>query len=89
MSRWRMWLQALNTDDEKARWKFVANRRNAAEWMLSEVTKKNVDIMGMFVDVEVMATVSTVGPYYPKLVKEFVCNMTTNIDDSTCPNFQK
>ncbi|GAA0171802.1 hypothetical protein LIER_25754 [Lithospermum erythrorhizon] len=62
---------ALHLEEEEAEWKFVASRRIAAERMLSEVTKKNVDIMGILKDVGVMPTVETIGPYYPKLVREF------------------
>ncbi|GAA0139333.1 hypothetical protein LIER_00899 [Lithospermum erythrorhizon] len=57
--------------------------------MLSEVTKKNVDIMGIIGNAGVMPTVEIVGPYYPKLVRDFICNMTDDIDDPESPNFQK
>ncbi|GAA0173878.1 hypothetical protein LIER_27388 [Lithospermum erythrorhizon] len=36
-----------------------------------------------------MPTVEAVEPYYPKLVKEFVYNMTEDRDDPAGPNFQK
>ncbi|GAA0153196.1 hypothetical protein LIER_37632 [Lithospermum erythrorhizon] len=36
---------ALSSEEEKVKWRFVASRRIAAERMLSEVTKKNADIM--------------------------------------------
>ncbi|GAA0183441.1 hypothetical protein LIER_30850 [Lithospermum erythrorhizon] len=38
---------SLNSEEEEARWKFVTNRRIAAEKMLSEATKKNLNIMGI------------------------------------------
>ncbi|GAA0163497.1 hypothetical protein LIER_19345 [Lithospermum erythrorhizon] len=58
---------ALNSEEKEAKWRFVACRRIAAERMLSEVTKKNADIMGILEDAGVMPTVETVGPYFPKL----------------------
>ncbi|GAA0166048.1 hypothetical protein LIER_21296 [Lithospermum erythrorhizon] len=63
---------ALNSKEEEAKWKFVVSRRIAVERILFEVTKKNADIMGILEDTGVMPTVETVGPYYPKLVREFI-----------------
>ncbi|GAA0157383.1 hypothetical protein LIER_14661 [Lithospermum erythrorhizon] len=80
---------ALNSKEEQAKWRFVANRRVAAEKMLSEVTKKNANIIGILEGAGVMPTVEAVGPYYPQLVRDFVCNMTEDIDDPASPNFQK
>ncbi|GAA0171431.1 hypothetical protein LIER_41158 [Lithospermum erythrorhizon] len=57
--------------------------------MLTEATKKNPNIMSILKGVGVMSTVEIVGPYYPKLVMEFICNMTEDIDDSSNPNFYK
>ncbi|GAA0141075.1 hypothetical protein LIER_02301 [Lithospermum erythrorhizon] len=80
---------ALNSEDEEAKWKFVASRRIAAERMLFEVTKKNADIMGILEDVGVRPTVESVGPYFPKLVREFIYNMTDDIDEPESAHFQK
>ncbi|GAA0144651.1 hypothetical protein LIER_35979 [Lithospermum erythrorhizon] len=70
---------ALNFEEEEAKWKFVASRRIAAERMLSEVTKKNTDMMDILADVGVR----------PKLVGEFICNMTYDIDEPESTHFQK
>ncbi|GAA0145918.1 hypothetical protein LIER_05992 [Lithospermum erythrorhizon] len=80
---------ALNSEEEEAKWRFVASRRIDAEKMLSENTKKNTDIMSILEDASIMPTVKTVGPYYPTLVREFICNMIEEIDDPKSPNFQK
>ncbi|GAA0172164.1 hypothetical protein LIER_26043 [Lithospermum erythrorhizon] len=79
----------LNTNKEKAKWKFLANGRIAAERMLSEATKKNANIMGILEDAGVMPTIKIVGPYYPKIVRELICNMRNDIDDPKRPNIQK
>ncbi|GAA0185756.1 hypothetical protein LIER_33044 [Lithospermum erythrorhizon] len=71
----------LNSEEEQAKWRFVVNRRVAAEKMLSEVTKKNPNIVGILKGAGVMPTVQAVGSSYPKLVKEFVCNMNEDIVD--------
>ncbi|GAA0155644.1 hypothetical protein LIER_13330 [Lithospermum erythrorhizon] len=76
---------ALNSEEER----FVANRRVAAKKMLSEMTKKNPNIIGILEGAGVMPTVEAVGPYYPQLVRGFVCNMTKDIDDPASINFQK
>ncbi|GAA0159738.1 hypothetical protein LIER_16446 [Lithospermum erythrorhizon] len=80
---------ALNFKEEEAKWKFVASRRIADERILFDVTKKNVDIMGILEDVSVMSTVETIGPYDPYIVKEFICNMTDDVDDPESDNFQR
>ncbi|GAA0145325.1 hypothetical protein LIER_05546 [Lithospermum erythrorhizon] len=79
----------LSTNEEKVGWKFGARRRIDVERMLSEATKKNADIMGILKSANVMPTVKIVGPYYPKLLKEFFFNMTIDIDDPESPKFQK
>ncbi|GAA0163971.1 hypothetical protein LIER_19714 [Lithospermum erythrorhizon] len=80
---------ALNSEEEEAKWRFVASRRIAAERMLSEVTKKNAYIMGILEDAEVMPIVETVGPYFPKLVREFICSMIDDINEPESIHFQK
>ncbi|GAA0176116.1 hypothetical protein LIER_29168 [Lithospermum erythrorhizon] len=79
---------AMNSKEEEAKWKFVASRRIFAERMMSENTKKNPDIMSILEDAGVMPTVEIVSPYYPKLIREFICNMTEDIDDPESPNFK-
>ncbi|GAA0157211.1 hypothetical protein LIER_43397 [Lithospermum erythrorhizon] len=61
---------ALNLEEEEAKWRFVASRRIAAERMLSEVTKKNADIMGILEDAEVMPFIETIGPSSLSCVSE-------------------
>ncbi|GAA0141465.1 hypothetical protein LIER_02602 [Lithospermum erythrorhizon] len=79
----------LNSEENEAKWKFVSSRRIIDERLLSENTKKNVDIMSILEGAGFMPTVKTVGPYYPQLVREFIFNMTEDIDDPMNPNFQK
>ncbi|GAA0142666.1 hypothetical protein LIER_03510 [Lithospermum erythrorhizon] len=79
----------LNSEEEETRWKFVINRRIAAEKMLSEATKKNLHIMDILEGVGIMPTIATVGPYYLKLVREFICNMIEDIDDHASTNYHK
>ncbi|GAA0151771.1 hypothetical protein LIER_10420 [Lithospermum erythrorhizon] len=45
--------------------------------------------MGILKDARVMPTVESVGPYFPKLVREFICNMTDDIDKPESVHFQK
>ncbi|GAA0160596.1 hypothetical protein LIER_17115 [Lithospermum erythrorhizon] len=57
--------------------------------MLSKITQKNPNIMGILEEVGVMPTVATIGPYYPKLVREFIFNMTEDVDDHASANYHK
>ncbi|GAA0152241.1 hypothetical protein LIER_10769 [Lithospermum erythrorhizon] len=80
---------SLNSKEEQAKWKFVVNRCIVAEKLLTKVTQKNPNIMSILEKVGVMPTVEAAGPYYPKLVREFICNMTEDIDDIVSPNHHK
>ncbi|GAA0173989.1 hypothetical protein LIER_27476 [Lithospermum erythrorhizon] len=79
---------AINEDEKKARWKFIFNRRIAAE-KLSEVTKKNVEIMGILETANVMSTVETVGPYWQSCVLEaqHLEILTTEDEEAHVPGF--
>ncbi|GAA0173984.1 hypothetical protein LIER_27472 [Lithospermum erythrorhizon] len=57
--------------------------------MMSKVTQKNSNIMGILEEAGVMSTVEAAGPYYPKLVQEFICNMSEDIDDIESPHYHK
>ncbi|GAA0177127.1 hypothetical protein LIER_29659 [Lithospermum erythrorhizon] len=45
--------------------------------------------MGILEEAGVMATVEVTSPYYPKLVQEFICNMSEDIDDIASPHHHK
>ncbi|GAA0146178.1 hypothetical protein LIER_36269 [Lithospermum erythrorhizon] len=80
---------SLNSEEEEARWRFVANHSIAVEKMLSEATKKNRNIMGILEGAGVMPTTATGGPYYSKLVREFIYNITEDINDHASANYHK
>ncbi|GAA0141274.1 hypothetical protein LIER_02454 [Lithospermum erythrorhizon] len=80
---------ALNSKEEQAKWRFVANRRVTAKKMFYEVTNKNANIICILEGADFMPTVEAIGPYYPQLVRDFVCNMAEDIDNPASPNFQK
>ncbi|GAA0163826.1 hypothetical protein LIER_39667 [Lithospermum erythrorhizon] len=80
---------ALNSKDEEAKWKFIYNRKLAPERVLSDVTKRNMVIMNIIKEVGILSVVDNVGPYWPKLVREFICNLPRDVDDSESNNYQK
>ncbi|GAA0164455.1 hypothetical protein LIER_20085 [Lithospermum erythrorhizon] len=80
---------SLNSEEEQAGWRFVENRLIVAEKMLSKVTRKNPNIMTFLEEAGVMPMVEATGPYYPKLVREFICNMTEDTNDISSSNHHK
>ncbi|GAA0162711.1 hypothetical protein LIER_18743 [Lithospermum erythrorhizon] len=57
--------------------------------MLSQVSKKNTDIMSILENAGVMPTIEIVCPYLPKVVRVFIYNMREDDDDPESPNLQK
>ncbi|GAA0183744.1 hypothetical protein LIER_31102 [Lithospermum erythrorhizon] len=53
------------------------------------MTQKNSNIMGILEEAGVMAIVELTSPYYPKLVQEFICNMSEDIDDTPSSHHHK
>ncbi|GAA0163473.1 hypothetical protein LIER_43647 [Lithospermum erythrorhizon] len=80
---------ALNSKDEEARWKFIYNRRLAPERVLSDVTKRNKTIMKIINEAGMESVVNNVGPHWPKLVREFICNLPRDVDDPESDNYHK
>ncbi|GAA0155176.1 hypothetical protein LIER_12961 [Lithospermum erythrorhizon] len=80
---------ALNSKDEEARWKFIYNRRLAPERVLSDVTKRNMVIMNIIKEAGILSVVENVGPYWPKLVREFICNLPRDVNDPKSNNYHK
>ncbi|GAA0167688.1 hypothetical protein LIER_22563 [Lithospermum erythrorhizon] len=80
---------ALNSKDEEAKWKFIYNRRLAPERVFSDVTKRNMVIMNIIKEAGILSVVENVGPYWPKLVHEFICNLPRDVDDPESNNYHK
>ncbi|GAA0171687.1 hypothetical protein LIER_41202 [Lithospermum erythrorhizon] len=80
---------ALNSKDEEARWKFIYNRRLAPERVLLDVTKRNKTIMKIINETGMESVVNNVGPHWPKLVREFICNLPRDVDDAESDNYHK
>ncbi|GAA0148036.1 hypothetical protein LIER_07586 [Lithospermum erythrorhizon] len=80
---------ALNSKAEEAKWRFVYNRRLSLETVMSDVTKRNMVIMNILKEIEILSVFNNVGPYWPKLVREFICNLTRDVDDPESDNYHK
>ena len=56
---------------------------------LSKKAQKISEVMEMLGDAQLLKTVAGIGPNYPRLVKEFICNLPSKLNDPDSPDFMK
>ncbi|GAA0139876.1 hypothetical protein LIER_01337 [Lithospermum erythrorhizon] len=80
---------ALNSKAEEPKWRFVNNRRLSLERVLLDVTKRNVVIMNILKEAGILSVIDNVGLYWLKLIREFICNLTRDVNDPESNNYYK
>ncbi|GAA0144492.1 hypothetical protein LIER_24732 [Lithospermum erythrorhizon] len=75
--------------ENEARWKFVCARNILPERYMSKVTIKNQTYMDIMEESGMLAIVGDIGPYWPSLVREFICNLSEDIVDPSNSMFHK
>ncbi|GAA0149371.1 hypothetical protein LIER_08564 [Lithospermum erythrorhizon] len=76
-------------EEHEARWKFVSVRNILPERHLSEVTYNNQAYIDILQEGGLLGIMSDIGPHWPKLVREFICNLSEEITDPASPMFHK
>ncbi|MCI48268.1 envelope-like protein, partial [Trifolium medium] len=71
------------------RWKFVFHRRMALEKNLKENILECQFVDDVVKHAGLMKTVSELGNYYDKLVREFLVNIADNCDDPQSPEYRQ
>lgn len=74
---------SLHEEDRVRKWRYVYHRTVFLEKELSKEALKIDVIMELLHDAQRIKTVSRIGPYFPRLVKEFIVNLSTTIDQSS------
>ncbi|GAA0183574.1 hypothetical protein LIER_30959 [Lithospermum erythrorhizon] len=75
--------------EHEARWKFLCARNILPEKFLFDLTynnQKNIDILQ---DAGVLEILSEIGPQWPQLVREFVCNLSEEASNTASSMFYK
>lgn len=70
-------------------WKFVYHKRLTPERKPSFDAQKCNEIMELLSDVQLLKIMMKVGPFYPKLVKEFVVNLHIRFNNVESRNYRK
>ncbi|GAA0174485.1 hypothetical protein LIER_27869 [Lithospermum erythrorhizon] len=69
------------SEENEARWNFVCAKKILAERYLSEATVKNQTYMHILDESGMNALVEDIGPHWPSIVREFICNLSEDIVD--------
>ena len=67
---------SFHKEDRVRMWMYVCHRTVFPEKELSKESRKIDVIMVILKDAQLLKTVTGIGPYYPKLVNEFVMNLS-------------
>ncbi|GAA0184114.1 hypothetical protein LIER_31411 [Lithospermum erythrorhizon] len=79
----------FNYKENEARWSFVYARNILLERYLSEATMKNQTYMDIIEESGMLVISADIGPQWPSIVREFICNLNEDIVDPSNPMFQK
>ncbi|GAA0163122.1 hypothetical protein LIER_19071 [Lithospermum erythrorhizon] len=72
-----------------ARWNFVYARNILAERYLSEASVENQTYMDILDESGMNALVGDIGPHWPSIIREFICNLSEDIVDPSSSMFHK
>lgn len=71
------------------KWKFVYHRRIVPAREISKEALKCEEIVELLEDAQIIKIVSNIGPFYPKLVKEFIINIPKEFNNVGSKDFKK
>ncbi|GAA0151704.1 hypothetical protein LIER_10365 [Lithospermum erythrorhizon] len=75
----------FNSEEHEARWKFICARNILPERYMSDITYNNQTYIDILEGACMLVVLADIGPYWPKMVKEFVCNVSADIVDPDSP----
>ncbi|XP_008454699.2 uncharacterized protein LOC103495053 [Cucumis melo] len=78
---------SFHLEENIHRWKFVVQRRIADEVNISDKHHSCVSIMNLIEKARLSKTISDVYPFYPQLIREFIVNLPTNVNDPSSPDY--
>ncbi|GAA0180939.1 hypothetical protein LIER_30175 [Lithospermum erythrorhizon] len=79
----------FNFEENEVRWNSVCARNILPERYLSKATMKNQTYMNIIEESGMLAISDEIGPHWPSLVREFICNLTEEIADPASVMFHK
>ncbi|TYK24384.1 envelope-like protein [Cucumis melo var. makuwa] len=69
-------------------WKFVVHQRIAEEVNVLDKNHSYLGVVSLIQKVDLSKTISNVGPFYPKLIREFILNLSYDFNDPSSPDYQ-
>lgn len=75
---------SFHYEDCVFKWKYVADKS-----VISSQHQSYSTVIDLITKVELLPTMTNLGAFYPKLIKEFIVNLTTDLSEPNTPNFKK
>ncbi|KAA0066659.1 uncharacterized protein E5676_scaffold2119G00400 [Cucumis melo var. makuwa] len=78
---------SFHLEESVQRWKYVLQRRVAYEVNVFDKHHSHLSVMDLIVKSGQSKTISNVGSFYPKLIKELIVNLPSEFDNPSSPNY--
>lgn len=79
----------FHSEKSIAKWKFVFHRRITLESEFYDDTKKFNEIVYLLIVAQILKTMMNICPFYPKLVKKFIVNLSKGFNDARSGAYKK
>lgn len=79
---------SFHQEDSVQRWKYVVQKRMADEQNIYEKHHSYISIIDLIVKASLSKTIFDVGPFYPKLIREFIVNLPSDLNDPSSSKYQ-
>lgn len=71
------------------KWKFFVKQWIADEAIISNQHRSSKTIFNLITAAGLLPTITDVGPFYPKFIREFIVNLPVDLNDHGSPEYQK
>lgn len=78
---------SIHSEESTILWKYVVNRTTFVEKELSDRAQEGMKIMEPILKSDLVKTILNLSPYYPKLVKKFIVNLSPSFNNVNSPQF--
>lgn len=80
---------SFHSEDCVPKWKYVVQRHIAYESIISDQHCLCKVVFDLILTAGLLPTITAVGPFYPKVIQEFIVNLSADLNDRGTLEFQK
>ncbi|TYK16303.1 gag-pol polyprotein [Cucumis melo var. makuwa] len=80
---------SFHSEEDAHKWNYVVKRRIADEANIVDQYNSYPAILDLIRNVRLIRTVSKVGPFYPRLMRELIVNLPSDFNDPSADEYQK